>query len=80
MTQKKKNYLKFFVHVMLMGKGLFVGKKVISIQFSKNNMLQGMATNALYVWSYLTIQTSIYRTIEKLEEIIKNDNTPKINN
>jgi len=78
--KKKLNYFKFFVHVMLMGKGLFVGKKEISIQFSKNNMLQGMATNALYVWSYLTIQTSIYRTIEKLEEIIKNDNTPKINN
>jgi hypothetical protein len=56
-----------------MGKGLFVVKKVISIQFSKNNMLQGMATNALYVWSYLTTQTSI----EKLEEIIKNDNTKK---
>ncbi len=58
---------------MFMGKGLFVVKKVISIQFSKNNMLQGMATNALYVWSYLTTQTSI----EKLEEIIKNDNTKK---
>ncbi len=62
---------------MFMGKGLFVGKKVISIQFSKNNMLQGMATYALFVWSYLTTQTSIYRTIEKLEEIIKNDNTKK---
>jgi hypothetical protein len=43
----KKNYFKFFAHVMFMGKGLFEGKKVISIQLSKNNMLQGMATNSL---------------------------------
>jgi hypothetical protein len=28
---KKKNYFKFFVYVMFMGKGLFLGKKVISI-------------------------------------------------
>jgi hypothetical protein len=30
-----------------MDKGVFVGKKVISIQLSKKNMLQRMATNAL---------------------------------
>ncbi len=32
---------------MLMVKGLLVSKRVISIQFSKNNVLQGMALNAL---------------------------------
>lgn len=31
-----------------------------------------------YVWSYLTTQTSTYQIIEKLEEIIKNDNTRKL--
>jgi hypothetical protein len=30
-----------------MGKGSFIGKKVLSIQFSKDNMLQGATLNAL---------------------------------
>lgn len=39
--KKKKTTFKFFVHVMFMDKGVFVGKKMISIQLSKNNMLHG---------------------------------------
>jgi hypothetical protein len=35
------------VHALLMGKGLLVSKKVVSIQFCRNNRLQGNTLNAL---------------------------------
>jgi hypothetical protein len=36
-----------FVHVMLTGKGLLVSKRVMSIQLSKNYVLQGVVLNVL---------------------------------
>jgi len=49
MIKKPKNelYLELFVQVLLMGKGFHVGKRVISIQFSRDNTLQGTTTNPL---------------------------------
>jgi len=44
---KIKLYLELFVQVFLMGKGFLVGKRVISIQFSRDNTLQGTTTNPL---------------------------------
>jgi hypothetical protein len=49
MTKRPKNelYLELFVQVLLMGKGFFVGKRVISIQFSKDNTFQSAIANPL---------------------------------
>jgi hypothetical protein len=38
--KKELTYFKLFVHVLFMGKSLFISKRVISIQLSKNNALQ----------------------------------------
>lgn len=45
--EREMNYFKFFVHVLFMGKDLLVGRRVISIQFTKDNSLQGVVLNAL---------------------------------
>jgi hypothetical protein len=58
---------------MLMGKGLIVSKRVMSIQLSKNNALQGMALNVLI---YPIIPSKKTRTRQTTKTLKK----PKIAN
>ncbi len=60
-------YFKLFVHVLLMGKGVLISKKVISIQVSKNNALQARLQMFWSVWSYLERKKN-HQTIENLKD------------
>jgi hypothetical protein len=51
-----------------MGKGLLIGKRVISIQFTKNNTLQGAVLNALIHFIVLsTINNNSSNDKKKIE-------------
>jgi hypothetical protein len=51
-----------------MGKGLLVSKRVMSIQLSKNNGLQGVALNALIYPIIPNKKKKTHQTTENLEK------------
>ncbi len=75
--KKELNYLKLFVHVLLMAKGLLISKRVISIQLSRNNALQGAISNALI---HLTIFNKKWMSSNnrKLKQLMQTEGKPTI--
>jgi hypothetical protein len=59
-----------------MGKGLLISKRVISIQLSKNNVLQGVISNALIHPIILSKEKNLIKQYQTLET---NANTRKTN-